>query len=76
MSNNDGYTQASLEQFEKEGFKVNVIKGLHMKAVLGYYLLYLGSANVTYSGIYKNREIVTISVVEKAQKEVLSRLLA
>ncbi|MEM0134890.1 MAG: phospholipase D-like domain-containing protein [Thermoplasmatales archaeon] len=75
MSNDDEYTQGSLEQFKKDGFKVSVMKELHIKAVLGYNLLYLGSANITYNGIYRNRENVTIRTVGGTQKEVLSRLL-
>lgn len=75
MSNDDEYTQDAVWQFKREGFRVEVIAGLHTKAVLGHNLIYLGSANITYSGIYKNRENVTINIVDKPQKEMLSGLL-
>ncbi|MEM0135069.1 MAG: phospholipase D-like domain-containing protein [Thermoplasmatales archaeon] len=63
----------SISQFEKHELEYHYIKNLHSKAVLGQRLMYIGSANITYSGLNRNQEAVTIERVYD-QKENLKKL--
>ncbi len=74
MANNDREAQKSITELSKLGFIVKVIENLHSKAVIGETLMYQGSANITYSGLYRNRESITLTVVNN-QDEVLRKLL-
>ncbi len=64
----------SLRLIEHYGWECHFIKNLHSKAVVGLRLMYIGSANLTYSGLNKNQEAVTIERVYD-QKENLKQLL-
>jgi hypothetical protein len=52
--------QKSSYLLRREGIGSKGLKNLHMKAVAGQRLLYHGSANITYSGMNLNSELVTL----------------
>ncbi len=74
MARNDKETQRSINELTNLGFRVNVIENLHSKAIVGDSLMYQGSANITYNGLYNNIESVTVKTVDN-QEEALRRLL-
>ncbi|MEM3191102.1 MAG: hypothetical protein QXV17_07375 [Candidatus Micrarchaeaceae archaeon] len=75
MAKNDKETQTSISELTKRGFSINIVENLHSKAVVGDLLMYQGSANLTYSGIYNNIEAVFVRTLNN-QEEVLSGLLS
>ena len=74
MAKDDKETQTSSSELTKLGFSVKVVENLHTKAVIGDLLMYQGSANITYNGLYNNIESVTLMAIDN-QEEVLRRLL-
>ena len=68
---NEPETQLSLKTLSSERFQVEIVKELHAKAIIGASLMYEGSANITYSGLYNNRESISVSRVEKQDTELL-----
>ena len=58
MSNEDYNTKESIKLMDDNNIKYNIIKDLHSKAIIGKYLAYKGSANITYSGLHENKETV------------------
>ncbi len=73
MAKGEIETQKSSADLTKLGFSVKVIENLHTKAVIGDVLMYQGSANITYSGLYSNIESVTLMAINN-QEEVLRRV--
>jgi len=76
MASKDPTTNQSIENFKAHGFEIKQIPKLHSKAIIGEYLKYQGSANITYSGIYKNTETVNILPLYKLQQEEVRSFLA
>jgi len=74
MSREDKETQKSVSELKKRGFSLRVVENLHLKAIIGDVLAYIGSANITYNGIYNNKENVTLRAVNN-QDEILRKLL-
>jgi len=70
----DKETQKSVSELKKCGFSLRVVENLHLKAIIGDVLAYIGSANITYNGIYNNKEIVTVRAINN-QDEILRKLL-
>lgn len=68
---NEPETQHSLKTLSSERFQVEVVKDLHAKALIGASLMYEGSANITYSGLYNNKESISVSRIEKQDTELL-----
>lgn len=66
----DPETQSSMKVLISEGFQVEEVKELHSKAIIGSNLMYEGSANITQSGLYNNKESATISTVESQEIEL------
>jgi phosphatidylserine/phosphatidylglycerophosphate/cardiolipin synthase-like enzyme len=64
----------SIKTLSKENFKYDFVDNLHAKAVVGKRLMYMGSANITYSGMNRNEEAVNISYVNN-QEVVLKQLI-
>ncbi len=56
-------------------FQVTQIKDLHVKAIVTSRLAYIGSANITYHGLYVNREQCRVERVQKRPAEVVRELL-
>jgi phosphatidylserine/phosphatidylglycerophosphate/cardiolipin synthase-like enzyme len=75
MARDDKETQRSITELTGLEFRIKVIENLHSKAVIGNLLMYRGSANITYNGLYNNIESVTMTVVNN-QEEALRGLLA
>ncbi len=76
MSSQEPISVKSVQEFKNAGFQVTVIQNLHSKAVIGEYLKYQGSANITHSGIYRNSEYINILPVLRAQQEEVRALLS
>ena len=74
MARDDKETQKSISELNKRGFSLKVVENLHLKAIIGDVLMYIGSANITYNGIYNNKESVTVKAIDN-QYEVLKGLL-
>lgn len=74
MARDDRETQKSITELTGLGFKVEVVENLHSKAVVGNLLMYQGSANITYNGLYNNIESVTLTAIDN-QEKALRRLL-
>ncbi len=64
----------SIHMVKKYGMEYHYVENLHSKALVGQRLMYIGSANMTYSGLNRNQEVVTIERVYN-QKEILKKLL-
>ena len=64
----------SAEMISEYNFECHFVKNLHTKALVGQRLMYIGSANITYSGLYKNAEAVTLERIN-GQKESLLQLI-
>lgn len=75
MAKDDKETQRSITELTDLGFSIKVVENLHSKAMVGNMLMYRGSANITYNGLYNNIESVTVTVTGN-QEEVLRGLLA
>ena len=75
MANNEHETQESIKKLNSGGFKVEVLRNLHSKAVIGSTLMYQGSANITRRGLYTNKENVVLSHIDD-QGIVLRRMLS
>lgn len=75
MARDDKETQRSIKELNSLGFRTKVIENLHSKAVVGNLLMYQGSANITYNGLYNNIESVTVTAINN-QEDALRRLLS
>lgn len=64
----------SKEMISKHNFDFYFVRNLHAKAVVGQRLMYIGSANITYSGMNRNTEAVKIEKVCN-QKDSLRQLI-
>jgi len=56
-------------------FQVTHIKDLHVKAMVTTRLAYIGSANITYNGLYVNREQCRLERVHKKAAEIVREFL-
>ena len=70
---NNDINKRSESLLDGNAFEILYIKGLHAKAVIGQRLMYLGSANITFSGIYRNTEAANLEIV-KDQQESLAQI--
>ena len=60
----------SINMLSGSNFEVLFVRNLHAKAIIGQRLMYLGSANITYSGLYRNTEAATLSAVNDQQESL------
>lgn len=74
MGSSETKTDKSIKKFESNNIKVTEVKGLHSKAIIGQNLMYEGSANITYGGLYSNKESGILIPVEN-QSVALRRVL-
>lgn len=70
MSNGENHTQESIALMEKYHIKHTVVQQLHSKAIIGQYIFYSGSANITYNGLNKNKETVRVYSTEDPLSEL------
>ena len=70
MSKDEHYTQESIALMEKYHIKHTVVQQLHSKAIIGQYLFYSGSANITYNGLNSNKETVGLYSTEDPLSEL------
>ena len=70
MSNGENHTQESIALMEKYHIKHTVVQQLHSKAIIGQYIFYSGSANITYNGLNKNKETVRVYSTDNPMSEL------
>ena len=73
-ANEDKSTKESIKLMEKNNIKYTIVRDLHSKAIMGRYIVYKGSANITYSGLYENKETVQIYETDNPASELRSVL--
>ena len=73
-ANEDLSTKDSIRLMEENHIKYNIVKGLHAKAIIGKYIVYKGSANLTYSALYENKETVELYETKDPLSELRSIL--
>lgn len=64
----------SIRTLSMHNFQFYFVRNLHAKAIVGQRIMYIGSANITYSGMNRNAEAVTIERVV-SQYNSLSQLI-
>lgn len=70
MSNDENHTKESIELMEKYNIKHAIVQNLHAKAIIGQYIFYMGSANLTYNGLNNNKETVGLYSTEDPMSEL------
>ena len=60
MSNEEYNTKESIKLMDNNNIKYNIIDDLHSKAIIGQYIAYRGSANITYKAMHNNKESVEL----------------
>ena len=58
MANEEYNTKESIKLMEDNKIKHYIINDLHSKAIIGEYIVYKGSANITYNALHNNKESV------------------
>lgn len=59
-ADDDFTTKESIKIMDKNHIKYNIIKELHSKAIIGKYVFCKGSANISNSALYRNKETVEL----------------
>ena len=72
MSNKEYNTQESIKLMDDNSIKYEIINELHSKAIIGQYIAYKGSANITYSGLHENKETAGLYEVSDPVSELRS----
>lgn len=70
MSKDDHYTKESIELMEKYSINHTIVQQLHAKAIIGQYIFYSGSANITYNGLNNNKEVAGLYSTEDPLSEL------
>ncbi len=63
-------THESIGLMKQNNIKHTVIKQLHSKAIIGKYIVYKGSANITYSALHTNKESVELYKTDDQKLEL------